>query len=149
MNAPPASEILTQPSVHTTLSVSKLIRRIHMFTGLFLAPWMLMYALSTLVMTHREFVDSFYPSENPATVNERELNYTRPFSPEASREEVSRQILLDLGLEGRHWLSGGRDGQPLVINRQIARALRRITFDPATQKLLIQRQEFRASTFLE
>jgi hypothetical protein len=149
MNATPTSETLTQPQTETGLSFSRLIRRIHMFTGLFLAPWMLMYALSTLVMTHREFVVSLYPSQNPAMVTEHELDYTRTFSPEISRDEIGRQILQDLGLAGRHYLSGGRNGEPLVINRQHALALRRVTFNSATHKVLIQREEFRVLTFLE
>jgi len=149
MNTPSASESLTQPATETALSVSRLIRRLHMFTGLFLAPWMLMYALSTMVMTHRDFVVSLYPSQNPEMVTERELDYTRSFSPEISRDEIGPQILHDLGLAGRHYLSGGRNGEPLVINRQNALAMRRITFNPATHKLVIQREEFRALTFLE
>jgi len=47
-------------------TLAKLIRRVHMFTGLFFAPWLLMYALSTLVMTHRNYVASFYATRNPA-----------------------------------------------------------------------------------
>jgi hypothetical protein len=120
-----------------------------MFTGLFLGPWMLMYALSTLVMAHRDYVLSFYPSKAPAFVAERELDYTRSFPPTAAREEIGKQIVQDLGLEGRHNVSGGRDGKPLVINRQHALTARRITFDPATHKIAIEREEFRALTFLE
>jgi hypothetical protein len=150
MNVPSASETLSDPKAELSLSaVSKLIRRVHMFTGLFLAPWMLMYALSTLVMTHREYVVSFYPSKNPVFVNERELDYTRSFADGTSREEIGHQILQDLGLSGRHYVSGGRNGQPLVINRQNGLSLRRLTFDPSSHKIFIQREEFRALTFLE
>jgi hypothetical protein len=149
MNAPPAGQILAAPKAETTLPLSLLIRRTHMYAGLFLAPWMLMYALSTLVMTHRDFVVSLYASRNPAMVTERELDYTRSFSPETSRDEIGRQVLQDLGLEGRNYLSGGRNGEPLVINRQQALAMRRITYNPTTHKLLIQREEFRSLTFLE
>jgi hypothetical protein len=120
-----------------------------MFAGLFLGPWMLMYALSTLMMTHREYVSSFYSSKGPAMVTERELDYTRTFPADAKREEISKQILADLGLEGRYWVSGGRNGKPLVINRQHALKARRVTFDPAGAKITIQRQEFRALNFLE
>ena len=60
-------------------NMSRLVRRVHMFTGLFLAPWMLMYALSTLVMTHQEYVNSFYASKSPVMVKERELDYSRSF----------------------------------------------------------------------
>src|SRR5262245_32131080 len=85
--------------------VSKLIRRIHMFTGLFFAPWMLMYALSTLVMTHRDYVGSFYKTKSPAMVIERELDYSRSFPTNTPREAIGLQILTDLGLEGTHSVS--------------------------------------------
>ena len=80
MNTPAAAEGLAKPRADITVSnLSRLARRVHMFTGLFLAPWMLMYALSTLVMAHREFVGSFYSSKNPAMITERELDYSRSF----------------------------------------------------------------------
>jgi hypothetical protein len=150
MNAPPASEGLAQPRAETALSTfSRLVRRVHMFTGLFLGPWMLMYALSTLVMTHREYVLSFYPSRHPAMVTERELDYSRSFPATAMPEQIGQQILQDLGLDGSHYVSGGRDGKPLVINRQHALTTRRITFDSSKSKLVIEREEFRTSNFLE
>ena len=150
MNATPVTEPLNRPDSGTVMpGASRLVRRIHMFSALFLGPWMLMYALSTLVMTHRAFVVSLYSSENPLMVTERELEYTRSFPTTATREEIGHQILEDLGLGGRCYVSGGRNGAPLVINRQEALRIRRITFDPAAHKILIQREEFRALTFLE
>ena len=150
MSAPPANEPLAQPKVGTAASAgSRLVRRIHMFTGLFLAPWMLMYALSTLVMTHREYVSSFYSTKNPTLVAERELDYTRSFPTNLAREQIAPQILQDLGLDGTHSVSGGRNGSPLVINRQNALSTRRVTFNAATQKISIQREEFRVATFLD
>ncbi len=150
MKTPVASEALARsPSEASRSGVSRLIRRVHMFSGLFLGPWMLMYALSTLVMTHREYVASFYPTRTPNLVTERELDYTRSFPATATREEIGKQILQDLGLPGRHALAGGTNGRPLIITRQHALAARRITFDPGTHKLITQREEFRALTFLE
>jgi len=108
-----------------------------------------MYALSTLVMTHRELVVSFYSSKNPGMLTERELDYSRSFAHEPTREPIGQKILQDLGLQGRHYVNGGRNGEPLVINRQQALAMRRITFNPTTHKVVIQREEFRALTFLE
>src|SRR6478672_6293777 len=129
-------------------SISRLVRRIHMFTGLFLAPWMLMYALSTLVMTHHEYVASWYASKNPAMVTERELEYSRSFPTNMPREEIAQQILQDIGLDGTHDVHGGRNGSPLVINRQHALTPQRITFDPTKSKVVIEREQFRASNFL-
>jgi len=150
VNSSVTSETPAIPRAETTWRrVSLLIRRIHMFTGLFFAPWMLMYALSTLVMTHREYVASFYPTKNPAMATERELDYSRSFPTNTSREEIGQQILQDLGLDGTHSVSGGRDGKPLLITRQHARALQRIKFDPANGKVVIEREEFRGLNFLE
>jgi len=56
-----------------------------MFTALFLAPWMVLYALSTLVMTHQEYINSFYSSKSPVMVKERELDYSRSFPTNLTR----------------------------------------------------------------
>lgn len=152
MNAPSAtaSERIAPPSTKPALSnASRWVRRIHMYTGLFLTPWMLMYALSTLVMTHREFVFSLYPSKNPAMTTERTLDYTRTFPAETTREQIAQQLLVDLGLDGTHAVSGGKNGAPLVINRQHALRSSRVTFDAAASKVVMEREEFRAATFLE
>ncbi|HEV8379241.1 MAG TPA: hypothetical protein VGP99_10355 [Tepidisphaeraceae bacterium] len=82
-------------------------------------------------------------------VSERQLDYTRSFPATATREQIAGQVLQDIGLDGTHSVSGGRNGQPLVINRQHALAARRITFDPAAHTIKIQREEFRTPTFLE
>ena len=152
MNTPESIEILT-PGASTrpvdTPKISPLVRRIHMFTGLFLGPWMLMYALSTLVMTHRDFVALLYSSKNPAMVTERELDYSRSFPTNLTREEIAGQILQDIGLDGTHDVHGGRNGSPLIIDRRRALTPRRITFDSSKNKVVIQREEFRALNFLE
>jgi hypothetical protein len=149
MTALAASEGVWTPEPRSRFSISRLIRRIHMYSGLFLAPWMVMYALSTLVMTHLQSVQSFYTSKTPALVNERELDYTRSFPSTATREQIADQIVLDIGLDGAHSVSGGKNGQPLAIRRQHALATRLITFDSTAGKLKIQREEFRTPTFLE
>lgn len=120
-----------------------------MYTALFLSSWMGMYALSTLIMSRHDFVASFYSTKTPEMVTERELDYSRTFSTNATPSEIGRQILLDLGLDGAQRVSGGKDGKPLVIERQHATALRRITYDQSKGKILVQRERFRASTFLE
>jgi hypothetical protein len=150
MNTAPSTEESPHASTEKpNLDILRLVRRVHMFSGLFLAPWMLMYALSTLAMTHQEFVHSFYTSKPPAITTERELDYSRSFPPDSTREQIAEVILQDLGLSGTHYVSGGKEGKPLVIHRQHALTTRLITFDASKNKILLQREEFRASTFLE
>jgi hypothetical protein len=130
-------------------AISRLVRRVHLFTGLFLAPWMMMYALSTLVMTHHESVRSFYSSEKPAMVTERELDYSRSFPAGAKNEAIAQEILRDLGMEGAHEVSGGKSGSPLVIDRMHALPHRRITFDASKNRITMEREEFRTPTLLD
>jgi hypothetical protein len=150
MNTPAATEDLARRPAEAPLSaISSLVRRVHMFSGLFLAPWMLMYALSTLIMAHRELVSSWYASRQPAMMTERELDYSRSFPANSSREQIAETILQDLGLSGTHRVSGGTDGNPLVIHRQHALTTRQITFDSSKNRILLRREQFRTSSFLE
>src|SRR5262245_29012244 len=148
MKATTTNEAIATTTARTH-GISRLVRRIHMFTGLFLAPWMVMYALSTLVMAHHESVNSFYASKSPALVKERELDYSRSFPTNPTRDAIAQQILNDLGMEGAYSVSGGRDGRPLVVQRQHAMAQRRLTFDASKSKITIEREEFRTPTILE
>lgn len=120
-----------------------------MYLGLFFAPWMLMYALSTLVMTHRDLVQSFYPTRTPTLRIERELDYSRQFAADTKPAQMAVQILDDLGLAGSHRVTGGTGGKPLQIDRQHATVNRRITLDPQTSRITIQKEEFRGPVFLE
>ena len=148
MNATTTNEAVATTTTQTA-GISRLVRRIHMFTGLFLGPWMVMYALSTLVMAHHEYVNSFYSSKSPVMVKQRELDYSRSFPTNLTRDAIAQQILNDLGMDGAYSVSGGRDGRPLVIQRQHAMPQRRLTFDASTSKITIEREEFRTPTILE
>ena len=94
-------------------------------------------------------VNADAPWTHPAMAMEREVDYSRTFPTEATPAQMARTILADLDLEGTHRVSGGRDGKPLVIDRQHAWTPRRITFHPETGKLLVQREVFRGPAFLE
>jgi hypothetical protein len=148
MNATTTNAAIATKAAQTA-GISRLVRRIHMFTGLFLAPWMVMYALSTLVMSHQEYVNSFYASKSPVLVKERELDYSRSFPTNLTRDAIAQQILNDIGMDGAYSASGGSNERPLVIQRQHAMQHRRLTFDASKSKITIEREEFRTPTILE
>ncbi len=127
---------------------SKIVRRSHLYVALFLSPWLLMYALSTLVMSHRGYFVEKYGRGPVPFLLEREVSYPGDFAPEVPLREVSRQILASLDLDGAHGVNRRPDGT-IVINRNDLMAPRRITYAPAEQKLVIERMEPRANAFLE
>ena len=127
---------------------SRLVRRTHMYLALFLAPWMLMYAASTLVMNHRAvFVERYGVGPVPFH-KERELVYDASFSPDADLKTISRQILTSLDLDGSHSVTRRNDGA-IVINRNDLIMPRRITFTPDSRTLVVERMERRPNAFLE
>jgi hypothetical protein len=128
-------------------SPSLLVRRTHMYLALFLFPWMLMYALSTIVMNHRAWIlESLGP---PAGwVKERTFVYDGSFSDEDDAGTVARQILSTAGLDGSHTVSRRKDGA-IVIARNDLLAPRRLTYSPSDRTVVVERLPSRANTLLE
>lgn len=50
------------------MGVLPVISRIHLYLALFLAPWMRVYAFSTVAMKHRHWFESCYRESGPAGV---------------------------------------------------------------------------------
>ncbi len=118
------------------MTFGKLLRRAHMYLGLFLAPWMLMYALSTMTMNHRALF-----RKDAAFEKESEQIYAGAVSAGA--------ILSHLKLEGTHTVTAAPNGARITIMRQDPVTPRRIVFTPADGKLVVEKQAFRMPAFLE
>lgn len=114
-----------------------------MYLALFLSPWMLMYALSTMAMNHRHLFRS-----TPQFEKEREQAYAASFPADARPRQIGEQILRDLHLEGSFGVQGPREGR-LTIVRSDPITPRRILYSPAEGKVTIERLIFRPSAFLE
>ena len=128
--------------------LSKVVRRTHMYLALFLFPWVLMYALSTLVMNHRaSFIARYGPGAPPYAI-ERTTRYDGAFSDTAPLRDISRTILSSLDLDGAHGVNRRPDGT-IVINRNDLTTPRRITFTPSDGTLVIERMPYRTNTLLE
>lgn len=125
------------------MRLGTVLRRVHMYLGLFLAPWMLMYALSTIVMNHRTF---FGPRPGFEKESERTWEGAGQGAPPA---EVARRLLSDLDLEGTHTVNAAPGGARITILRFDPFVQRRIVFTPADRKVVVEKQPFRMTAFLE
>ena len=130
------------------MMISKVVRRTHMYLALFLFPWVLMYALSTLVMNHRALFIGAYGEGPIPFVEERRLVYDGVFPENAELGTISKQILISVGLDGAHGVSRRKDGT-IVINRNDLVSPRRLTYSPADRTLAIERMQPRPNAFLE
>ncbi len=117
-----------------------LFRRVHLYLGMVLLPWVTMYAASTFFLNHGEH---FRP--RPADQQWRSLwekDYAREVPPgnDTLRDTASR-ILADHQLSGAFGVQ--RQSQRLVINVQNFFNPTRLTYDVAGKKL---RAETRRNT---
>ena len=112
-----------------------------MYLALFLAPWMIGYALSTIAMQHR--------MPRPTTfTKESERQYPNRFEPGTPPREIAQQILADLNLDGAFGVQGPAPDGRLTINRQGMLSPRRITFTPHDGRIVVERLELETSGFL-
>ena len=128
--------------------MSKLIRKLHLLTALFLTPWITMYALSTLVMHHREFFTGHERRVPPEYDLVQENSYKLDDTLD-SREAVAERVLADLGITGGHTVRGSLESGEIVIHRDRAVGSRRITVDLNRDHLRVERQRFGLAFFLE
>lgn len=120
-----------------------------MYLALYFMPWMLMYAISTMAMNHREFFNEWYgePRNVYQTVEERTVDLQ--FSGDVSANDAAVQILQMLGMDGAHNANGSIESDKISINRNSLVKPKRVTFIPSTQTLTIEEQVFRSPHVLE
>ena len=127
---------------------SKLIRRTHMYLALFLTPWMMIYALSGLVLNHNQAIRSFYGARFGQFEKVEERPYNAAFSDGADSRMIGAQILDHLGLSGSFNVQGSPNQPRLVIIRNAAFAAHRITYFRTENRLLVEKQSFSAPVFV-
>lgn len=129
--------------------MSLLLRRIHLYLALFLAPWILMYAASTFVMNHRELFRGPEPVPPPTFELEREITYDGVMPDGATPQQIALQLMASLDMEGAYGLARGATAEKVVINRQHPVNPRRITYTAADRKITIEKMVFSGAGFLE
>ncbi len=116
-----------------------------MYLALFVMPWVLMYAISTFVMNHRDFFRG-RPAQPPKWEKVSEQTYQGEFAQEAKPREISTQLLASLGLEGMHNVN--KRGENIVVMRQDALSPKRITLSP-DKKVVVEKMVWDTSGILE
>ncbi|MFB3904149.1 MAG: PepSY-associated TM helix domain-containing protein [Acidobacteriota bacterium] len=135
------------------MRVSVVIRRSHMYLALFFTPWIAVYALSTLFFNHgirggTPEAAARGPEGAPISfVKESESVYSRIFPIGTTPKVMAAQILADLKLSGTHFAFERMDGM-VIINRRDPITPRRLTYDPDTGDLLVEKQVMGFPTWL-
>jgi hypothetical protein len=118
-----------------------------MYLALLLTPWVLLYALSTLAMTHRSAFHPDFYSTPWEKVGDQVL--AAQFSADATPDFMGEEILQTLHLEGNFRATLSKDRKTLIVLRNDPVSPRRITYTPADGHILIEKQNFAVQPFLE
>jgi hypothetical protein len=133
----------------TRKSVSRLMRRTHMLAALFLTPWITMYALSTLVMHHREL----FTGNHRRVAPEFEIIHEGPYDLGTAEGEetdvIAKRILSEFGISGAHTAREDANLGTLTIDRDRPIGSYRVTYDRNATFVRIERQNFGLAYYLE
>lgn len=117
----------------------KVNRRTHLYLGLFLMPWLLMYGVSSFIIIHQSWFGADKQRERE-TLYEKE--YHRPINTEGDLRAAAQEILKDCHLEGAFWVDKPKPGT-LHIDRFSFWDSTSLTYSIKDQKLKAERQRMK------
>jgi hypothetical protein len=123
------------------IGFDKINRRTHLYLGLFLMPWLLMYGLSSFIIIHESWfrADKERPWE---PLFEKE--YHRPVTEQTDLRATAQEILKECNLEGAFWVNKP-NADTLEIDRYSFRGSMHLTYSIKDQKLKAKRQRVQPS----
>ena len=114
------------------------MRALHLYTGLFLVPWMTVYAVSAFCLNHKAwFTEGLQLAQKWENVGEVEFHPGSEF-PQTPAEQAAA-ILRHVDLEGPHEIYGTPDANQLVMIRMCATGHYRVSWFAPRSLVVIDR----------
>lgn len=115
------------------MTFDKINRRTHLYMGIALAPWFLLYAASSVVLNHGSWVKRTSKDAGWQTLFERDYQMA-PFTEDSDPWELGEKLLIEVGMKGRYraWFE---DDNSLVVSRRKFISTIDLTYDPVKKRL--------------
>jgi hypothetical protein len=130
------------------MTFSHLNRRMHLYLGLTLVPWFVMYGISSIPFAHNQYFEARDQAKGlPLWTTRLEQSYSIAVPAEGELRAVGAQIVKDFGLQGA--FGAYRQG-PNQINVYV-NTFRHVTqakYFVAEQKIVVEDRRFRFDHFL-
>ena len=123
------------------INFDKINRRTHLYLGLLLMPWLLMYGVSSFIVIHQPW---FGADKQLAWEPVFEKTYDRPISDQADLRATAQEILKDCHLEGAFWADKPK-ADTLHIDRFSFWGSTSLTYSIKDKKLKAERRPMRVS----
>lgn len=116
----------------------RLMRASHLYTGMFLVPWMVVYAVSAFCLNHMTwFVEKNQPAQKLEKVHEADFAPDAEFPSDA--DDQAKAILEALDLDGAYRIQGVPDASQLTLWRFCATGHYRITLQRPRNHVVVER----------
>jgi len=123
------------------ITFDKLNRRTHLYLGLFLMPWLLMYGVSSFIIIHQSW---FGNNKEPTWEPLFEKEYRRPMNKDEDLRTTAQTVLKDCNLEGAFW-ADKPNPDTLRIDRFSFWGSTRLTYSIKAETLKVEHQRMRPS----
>jgi hypothetical protein len=123
------------------VNFEKINRRTHLYLGLFLMPWLLMYGVSSFIVIHQPWFRSEKEREWEPLF---EKEYSRAVPDSGELRGTAQEVLKDCNLEGAFW-ANKPNPNTLRIDRFSFWSSTRVTYSIKEHKLKAERQRMRPS----
>lgn len=123
------------------IRVDRIVRWVHLYTGLFLVPWMIVYAASAFCLNHRAWITQHFNIEPPQWKVVREVDFAPDDGFPHAPAEQARAILQRLDLAGAHVIQGQPNQDQMTILRICGRGHYRVTWRRQRSVITIEQQQ--------
>lgn len=122
-------------------------RRTHLYLGMALIPWVLMYGLSSLVINHGPFLNKISKKGMPEWTTKLEQEYHRPVPEDADLQTIAVNILDEFGLRATFFVSRPTPNR-MNIHVKDFLAVTRLVYFIEEGRLVIEERPLHWRTFL-
>jgi hypothetical protein len=123
------------------MTFAQFVRRAHLYTGLFLLPWVIMFGVSTIPINHHT------PEPVEWTgIGEHTFDAAVPESAENLRP-LGRQMMDVAGIDGGYWIYRVNPDQVQVGHPDFMSPVR-MNYFPQEKRLVVERRPFSLRPFL-
>jgi len=130
------------------MKIHYLLRRIHLYLGLFLFLFFIKYAISAIPFAHNNLLNEYYKDKPQWEVIQTQ-EYTRPIPEDADLNMLAKEILADFGDKGTFWANHNTYNNRLNINRHSFWSDTRYTYKIDEKLMIMEIKHFRWDHFIQ
>ncbi|MHC4179546.1 MAG: hypothetical protein ACYSWU_18700 [Planctomycetota bacterium] len=121
--------------------LDRLMRSLHLYTGLFLIPWMMVYAASAFFLNHGPHFRELFNITPPTWETLQKLDFVPDDSFPQEQADQAKAILRLADLEGPHRILPRAPAHQMIVFRICGTGNYRITWHRSQSLIIVEKQQ--------